>query len=146
MTKPCIFCAIVDKTEPAFIVYEDEKVIAFLDRRQVQPGHTMVIPKQHVDHFIDLSDDLTQHIAVVGNKIGRKMQGKLKPKRVGFVVAGFGVAHAHYHVIPMHGEMDITSERYAYLEDNKICFGMDHIPLRSKEENEAMLKLIGTAS
>ncbi len=138
----CIFCEIIGGNIPAHKIYEDEKVIAILDLRQVRPGHCMVIPKTHIDHFIDLDDDLTAHITQVGNRIGRKMQKNLNPKRVGFAVAGFGVPHAHYHVIPMHAEFDVTSSQYATLHNGKIEFRMDHIPIATDEENKRMVDLL----
>lgn len=129
-------------TIPASIVYEDKDVIAFLDRKQVRPGHTMVIPKQHIDHFIDLPDAIAAHIAVIGNRIGRRMQEMLKPKRVGMVISGFGVAHAHYHVIPMHDENDITSQQYVINENGVIQFTHNHLVPKTMEENRSILELI----
>lgn len=138
----CVFCKIANHTEPAWIVYEDDTVIAFLDRRQIRPGHTMVIPKQHIDHFADVPDDLAAHIAIVGNKIARQMYKTLAPQRVGVVVSGYGVAHAHYHVIPLYHPHDITSQQYAFLEDGQIAYGMAHLPVRTPDENETTLALI----
>lgn len=138
----CIFCKIAAGAVPCFKLYEDKRVIAFLDLRQVRPGHTMVIPKHHVDHFIDLEDDIAMHICKIGNLIGRKIQETLKPKRVGFAVSGFGVAHAHYHVVPMHEEFDVTSAQYAVIEDGKIAFRMNHIPIASQADNQKMADLL----
>ena len=48
MSVACVFCQIVRGAEPASVVWEDELTMAFLDRRQFHPGHTLVIPRQHL--------------------------------------------------------------------------------------------------
>ena len=138
----CIFCKIIHGELPALKLYEDERILAFLDHRPVREGHAMVIPKSHIDHFIDLPDELASHIVLVGQKIARNIQRKLNPRRVGFAVAGFGVAHAHYHVVPMWEEFDVTSSQYAAINDGKIIFTMDHIPLVNVTRQQQIAELL----
>lgn len=138
----CVFCKILKGELPAYKLYEDDRVIAILDIRPVRPGATMVIPKEHYEHFICVPEDLALHIVAVAMKIGRKMDYELKPMRVGFAVSGFGVAHVHYHVIPMFGAHDITSSVYARVEDGKILFAADTIPLaRLETQQETVSRL-----
>lgn len=140
--KDCVFCQIVGNQTPAYKVYEDDKVVAFLDHRPVREGATMIIPKLHYEHFVELPEDLTCHIIKIANKIGRKMQATLKPKRIGFAVAGFGVPHVHYHIIPMHHEHDITSGVYARCENNQLIFDMQNTPTAVPEAQNRILKLL----
>lgn len=142
MMENCIFCKIATGEIPSGKVYEDELVFAFLDHKPINPGHTMIIPKKHIDHFIDLDDQLVQHIIFIGQKIGRKIRDSLSPPRVGFVVAGFGVAHAHYHVIPMWEAHDISSSKYVNLKEGKIHFTVDCIPTLSEQERQNLAKLL----
>ena len=136
----CIFCKIIKGEIPSYKVYEDDKVLAILDLRPIQQGHTLVIPKTHIDHFIDVPEDLAAHIVQVGQKIGRRIREVLKPERVGNVVAGYGVAHAHYHVIPMHETHDITSQAYAYIEGGRGEFNAEQVSISPNEEREAVAK------
>lgn len=138
----CVFCQIVTNNTPCYKIYEDDHVLAFLDRRMINDGHTMIIPKDHIDHFTALPDDLAAHIVKIGNKIGRKIEATLKPKRVGFVVSGFGVAHAHYHVIPLWDENDITSIKYVVPNSNPVAFGIQHIPIPNDDEKQRIANLI----
>lgn len=138
----CIFCEIIQGKIPAKKIYEDDLVIAILDHRPVRKGHTMVIPKIHVDHFNDLEDDLALHICKVAKIIGQRIQKNLKPKRVGFAVAGFGVPHAHYHIIPMWGDHDVTSSQYAIVKDGVVEFTMDHIPIADSGDQNEIIKTI----
>lgn len=138
----CIFCDIANNKVEAFKVFEDDKVLAFLDHRPVREGHCMVIPKIHIDNFIDTDDELASHITVVANRIGRKVTETLKPKRVGIVVSGFGIPHAHMHVIPMWDEHDITSSTYANVKNSRVIFSSEHVPVPSTENQIKVQNLL----
>ena len=64
----CVFCKIVAKEIPASILYEDESSIAFLDISQVTKGHTLIVPKNHVENLYDLSEQDSTHLLL---EIGR---------------------------------------------------------------------------
>ncbi len=139
----CIFCKIIKGDIPTFKVYEDDNVLAILDIRPVTRGHTLVIPKIHIDHFMDLPDSLAADIVKVGNQISRRLRDVVRPDRVGVVVAGYGVAHVHYHVIPMQHTQDITSRAYAFIEDGQIQFDAMRPPIASEEDRREMVQEIG---
>ncbi|MCB9979054.1 MAG: HIT family protein [Rhodospirillales bacterium] len=141
----CIFCHIVRRKAEAFIVHEDELCMAFLDLRQVREGHTMVIPKDHVDHFMDLDQNLSAHILETGQRIARKIRSVLNPPRVGYVVAGFGVPHVHLHIIPMWEEHDITSAQYLDGSKTPPVFDVENIPIRTEESRRKTCNLIRLA-
>lgn len=140
--QDCIFCKIISGQASAKKIYEDDQVIAILDHRPVREGHVIVVPKMHIDHFVDLDAELAAHICKVGNLIGKKIQAVLKPKRVGFAVAGFGIPHAHYHVIPMWEEHDITSAQYVARECGAVTFNMDHIPIADDQKQNELVELL----
>jgi histidine triad (HIT) family protein len=138
----CIFCRIVAGEAPASVVYEDERVVAFMNIRPIRPGEFMVIPREHVDHFCDLADDLACHILVQAQRLSRNLRERLKPQRVGLVVHGYGVAHAHLVVVPQHGPDDITSARLAYREGGQIKFGVKHLKESPREELDRLARLL----
>ncbi len=146
-SRTCVFCEIVAGREPASVIYQDDRVLAMMGIRPIHPGECMVIPKQHIDHFTDIDDELSQHLIVVAQRIARRMREVFQPQRVGMVVHGFGVPHAHLLLIPQHRPDDITSGRFAYLaEDGSIAFGVRHLPLaeRSLLDEHARLLAIPT--
>ncbi|MEX0749030.1 MAG: HIT family protein [Candidatus Saccharimonadales bacterium] len=98
-----IFTKIIQREIPAHIVYEDEMTLAFLDIRPVSEGHLLVVPKLEVDELQDLEPDMYQAVMTTVHKMARLLKEKLNPKRVGLVVYGFDVPHAHVHLIPMEG-------------------------------------------
>ncbi len=112
MTPTCIFCDIAAGRAPASVIHEDDQCLAFLNIRPVREGEFMVIPRAHIDHFTDLPDDLAVHIMVTAQHLARQAQSVLRPLRMGYVVHGFGVPHAHLNVIPMADPGDIVSARH----------------------------------
>ena len=106
----CIFCKIVAGEIPAHKVYEDEKILAFLDIHPLRPGHTLVIPKVHEPDIHHLDDDTFVAVMLGWKKIANNIEKKLRPKRIGMLVAGWDVPHAHVHIVPMEDFHDLTSK------------------------------------
>jgi histidine triad (HIT) family protein len=130
----CIFCEIVAGREPASVIFADDTIMAFMSIRPSRPGECMVIPKAHIDHFTDIPDDLAAHVLLTAQRIGRRMREVLSQKRVGMVVHGFGVPHAHLILVPQHNTDDITSGRFAILDGGKIIF--DHRQIKVADRSE----------
>ncbi len=107
----CIFCKIISGEVPTPKIYEDDDIVAFLDIHPINKGHTLVIPKKHVPDFHNLEDELYLSAMKVAKKLATVIDEKLKPKKVGIIIAGWDVPHTHIHVIPMHDYHDITSKR-----------------------------------
>lgn len=98
----CIFCKIVKKEIPAEIVFEDEKVLAFLDINPVNPGHTLVIPKEHYPMMGDTPDELISAVYISGKKIMKAIKKAFAADFVAVAVVGIDVPHFHAHLIPRY--------------------------------------------
>jgi len=101
----CIFCQIVSGEIPSYKVYEDEKTLAFLDIRPVNPGHTLVIPKAHYKNLEEIPEAELSETVVVVKKIGRLLKEKLDVAGYNVFenndpVAGQEVSHLHFHIVP----------------------------------------------
>jgi len=96
----CIFCKIVKGEIPAAKVYEDEKILAFLDINPVNFGHTLVIPKEHYPTFIDLPDELIKEIFTRAKKLIPAIKQAMNADYVVLSVVGVDVPHFHLHLIP----------------------------------------------
>jgi histidine triad (HIT) family protein len=108
----CLFCRISQREVAAHIIYEDERLIAFLDRGPIRPGHTQIVPREHFAYFDDAPADLLAAVVTVGQKLARAMKRTLQVPRVAFLFTGGDIAHVHAHAVPIHQETDITSRRY----------------------------------
>ena len=104
---PSVFTMIINGELPGRFVWRDDKCVAFLSINPLSPGHTLVVPRDEIDHWIDLDDDLLQHLMLVSKKIGGALHLGFKPTKVAMMIAGLEVPHAHIHVVPMMGEHDL---------------------------------------
>lgn len=107
-----VFTRIIDGDLPGTFVWKDPQVVAFLSIQPVQAGHTLVVPRAEVDHWIDLEPPLLQAVTTAAQTIARAHQAVYEPHKVGLLVAGLEVPHVHLHVIPLvHGEADLHLDR-----------------------------------
>lgn len=104
-----IFSKIVNGEIPAYKVAEDENYLAFLDIFPVAKGHTLVIPKKEVDYIFDLDDDLYNGLQTFAKKIAIGLKKAIPCQKVGVLVLGLEVPHAHIHLIPMQNEADVLN-------------------------------------
>ncbi len=98
----CIFCKIVNKEIPAYVVYEDDNFLAFLDVRPLNPGHTLVIPKKHYRWVWDVKN-VGEYYEVVA-KIARAMKKALGTDYIVSLVFGEEVSHAHIWLVPRYAD------------------------------------------
>lgn len=103
----CIFCKIINKQIPANIVYEDEKLLAFLDINPFNKGHVLIIPKKHFAK-LHLTDDLyLEDVLKVAKKIAIAQMKAFNTEKYNLLVYGDDVDHFHIHVYPRFINDDI---------------------------------------
>ena len=102
-----VFSQIIEGTLPGRFVWKDDRCVAFLTIRPLRPGHTLVVPRTEVDHWLDLEPGLLAHLTETARAIGRAQMAGFKPARVGMVLAGLEVPHCHFHVVPIRGMQDL---------------------------------------
>lgn len=95
-----LFSRIISGDIPGRFVWRDERCVVFLTINPLAPGHALVVPREEVDHWIDLPADLAAHLWVVAQQVGRAQQAAFSPSKVGVLVAGEEVPHTHVHLIP----------------------------------------------
>jgi histidine triad (HIT) family protein len=105
-----VFTRIINGELPGRFVWRDERAVAFLTIAPLKPGHTLVVPVQEVEHWIDLEPDLLEHLVGVARAVGRAIERAFSPMRVGLAVVGIEVAHVHLHVTPLWsvGDLDFS--------------------------------------
>lgn len=104
-----LFTKIVNGEIPAWKVAEDDNFLAFLDIFPVAKGHTLVIPKKEVDYLFDLDDETYAGLQLFAKKVAIGLQKAISCKRVGVMVLGLDVPHAHIHLVPMQSEADLLN-------------------------------------
>ncbi|HET7467141.1 MAG TPA: HIT family protein [Candidatus Dormibacteraeota bacterium] len=104
---PSVFSRIIAGELPARFVWQDEQAVAFLSNRPLRPGHTLVVPRVEVDHWLDVDPRLLAHLTEIAQLVGRAQMTAFKPARIGVMIAGLEVPHLHIHVVPIRGMQDL---------------------------------------
>jgi histidine triad (HIT) family protein len=103
-----IFTQIIDGKLPGRFVWSDDQCVGFLSIHPIRPGHTLVVPRVEIDHWLDLDQALTNHLTIVAQSIGRAIQRAFQPAKVALMIAGLEVPHTHLHVFPIRELADIN--------------------------------------
>ena len=101
----CIFCKIIRGELPCYKIYEDEKVLAFLDLHPLSQGHTLVIPKKHAQDIFEIEPEELKQLILVVQKLSRIIMEKLGAQGINILQrnktgAGQEVSHMHFHIVP----------------------------------------------
>ena len=115
-----VFTRIIRGELPGRFVWKDEEAVAFLTINPIRPGHTLVVPRQEIDHWLELPPALLAHLSVVAQSVGRGIERVFRPVRVGVIVAGLEVPHVHIHLIPVQGLGDFDFSKADQNPDPKV--------------------------
>ncbi len=99
---PTIFTKIIKGDIPSYKIAEDEKYYAFLDINPFSKGHVLVVPKVEIDYLFDIEDNLYTGLMLFSKKVAIAIKEALPCHRVGVLVQGTEVPHAHVHLIPFY--------------------------------------------
>jgi histidine triad (HIT) family protein len=105
---PTIFSRIISGEFPGRFVWRDASAVAFLSIEPMRPGHVLVVPREEVDHWIDLDPELAGHLFVVAQQIGKAQRLEWNPVRVGALIVGEEVPHVHIHVVPINSPGELS--------------------------------------
>jgi histidine triad (HIT) family protein len=95
-----VFTRIIEGELPGTFIWRDERCVAFWSINPMAHGHTLVVPIEEVDHWVDASPELVAHLFEVTRVIGVAQRDAFGCDRVGVIIAGYEVPHTHIHVIP----------------------------------------------
>ena len=108
---PSLFTKIIRGELPGRFVWRDERAVGFLTVAPLRPGHTLVVPIEEIDHWLDVPPELMQHLTAVSQKIGQAIHEAFRPEKVGLMIAGLEVRHVHLHLVPIQSLADLDFAR-----------------------------------
>lgn len=108
---PSVFTMIIEGELPGRFVWRDDEVVAFLTIEPMRPGHTLVVPRREVDHWVDLDPELSARLFATAHAIGSALDSAFDARRVGMLVVGDEVPHVHIHLVPFDhaGELSFAT-------------------------------------
>jgi histidine triad (HIT) family protein len=124
---PTIFSRIIDGELPGRFVWKDDRAVAFLSIAPMMPGHTLVVPRAEIDHWIEMDPDLTAHLFRVAQYIGKAQQLEWNPARIGVLILGEEVPHTHIHVVPINSPNELS---FAHVDPSPDPGAMDDAAVR----------------
>ena len=102
----CLFCSLVRGDLPSHRAYEDENFIVMLTIHPVNPGHVMVVTKEHIESFYDVEDTLYTQLMLLVKRMALVIKQVIRPLHVVMETSGIGNRHVHVHIIPVRGLYD----------------------------------------
>lgn len=117
MKNNCVFCAIEAGEIPSFKIYEDDRVLAFLDINPFSKGHTLVIPKVHCEGLLDADEDVLAALVLRVKQVAGRLKTALGCDGFNILqnngeAAGQTVRHIHFHIVPRYGDQPIVFESH----------------------------------
>ncbi len=103
-----VFTMIINGDIPGTFVHRDEQCVAFMSINPMAPGHTLVVPIAEIDHWIDAPPELSAHLFSVSHRIARAQERAFGCEKVGMIIAGYEVPHAHIHLVPTNQMSELS--------------------------------------
>ena len=128
----CIFCKIIKNELPSHKVWENENFLAFLTLGSLNRGHTLLIPKKHIDYVFDLEEPSYTDIFQTAKQLSKPLKKAMAAKRIGVIIEGFTVPHVHIHLVPLHNEDDIDPRRVKKMTDIELVETAEKISRKMK--------------
>jgi histidine triad (HIT) family protein len=110
--EACVFCQIIRGLEPAHRIWESEDFLAFLTIRPCNPGHTLLIPKTHIDYVFDLEEPLYFGIFRAAKQLSGPIRRATGATRIGVAIEGLSVPHVHLHLVPLYNVAELDPHRH----------------------------------
>lgn len=104
---PTLFTRIIEGEIPGTFVWKDDRCVAFMSINPLRHGHTLLVPRMEIDHWIDCPPDIRDHLFAVAGHIGEAQQQAFQPTRIGLMIAGLEVPHLHVHLVPIDRVHDL---------------------------------------
>lgn len=116
MSTDCVFCKIIKDEKNKSVIYEDDKVLAFMDFKPINDGHTLVIPKKHYENIYEISEEELAYLFKIVKKAAHAIKKGVKAEGITLIqnngkAAKQVVFHIHVHIIPQYEKTKLTHPR-----------------------------------
>lgn len=125
----CIFCKIIKGEIPSSTLLEDDGHLAFLNIRPFKAGHTLAIPKNHIDYIFDMGDQDLASLMSFSKKVAAILKKAFNPQsgKIGVVVGGEEVPHVHIHLVPFDSVADLSYSKARPASEDELKQALEKI-------------------
>lgn len=116
-----VFTKVISGEFPGHFVWKDDKAVVFMTIQPIREGHVLVVPREEVDHWDDLSPELLSHLTQVCQKVTKGLKEAYPAKRVGMMIAGLEVPHTHIHLVPLDSMGDLSFDHASSAEADELA-------------------------
>lgn len=116
-----VFTKVISGEFPGHFVWKDDKAVVFMTIQPIREGHVLVVPREEVDHWDDLSPELLSHLIQVSRKVTKGLKEAYPAKRVGMMIAGLEVPHTHIHLVPLDSMGDLSFDHASSAEADELA-------------------------
>ncbi|MBU3942764.1 HIT family protein [Patescibacteria group bacterium] len=109
--EDCLFCKIIKGKILSYKIWEDENFFAFLNINPINPGHTILVPKKHLDYIFDLEEPLYSEIFKTAKKLSRPLKKATGAEKIGLAIEGLAIRHIHIHLVPVNKVNDLDPNK-----------------------------------
>lgn len=127
-----VFTQIINGDIPGHFVWQDELCVAFMTIAPIREGHLLVVPREEIDHWHELPEELALHLMSVSKKIAKAIEVAYPSERVGMIVAGLEVPHTHIHLMPIDSMEDMDFSRAAMCDGDQLKLSADKVRAQLK--------------
>ncbi len=122
-----VFSKVIAGEFPGHFVWKDDQAVVFMTIQPIREGHVLVVPREEVDHWDDLSPELLNHLMQVSQKVTKGLKEAYPAKRVGMMIAGLEVPHTHIHLVPLDSMGDLSFEHAHSAEADALAAAAEKI-------------------
>lgn len=116
-----VFTKVISGEFPGHFVWKDDKAVVFMTIQPIREGHVLVVPREEVDHWDDLTPELLSHLIQVSRKVTKGLKEAYPAKRVGMMIAGLEVPHTHIHLVPLDSMGDLSFDHASSAEADELA-------------------------
>jgi len=140
---PSVFTDIINGELPSHCLWKDDICVSFLTINPLTAGHSLIVPIEEIDHWLDLPDSTNKHLMSVASIIGKAQMEVYRPNRIGQIIAGFEIPHTHLHVLPIWTMRDLEFSQNPPVADQKeLAKNAEH--LRTSLDSQGHNKVVNT--
>jgi histidine triad (HIT) family protein len=117
----CTICRIISRELPSHIIQDNKGFVAFMDIGPINPGHLLLVPREHCDQVFDLEDTLFTRLFLEAKRVAGPLRDATNARRIAIAVEGFTIPHVHVHLVPVNSANELDPKRASRVAEGELA-------------------------